>query len=75
MWKCPKSERKFKSLNQSHSCTKVELHDLFASKPLELLFAFDGILYRIMEWEPNDVGTTTKAIVFTIKKLGLSQRR
>jgi len=71
MWTCPKCERKFKTSNQSHSCTKVRLDDLFAGKPPELLLAFDGILYRVMEWEPNNVGTATKAIVFTNKKAWL----
>ena len=64
MWTSPKCERTFKASNQSHTCTKVVLDDLFSGKPPELLLAFDGILYRVMEWEPNDVGTATKAIVF-----------
>jgi len=71
MWTCPNCERVFKTNNQSHSCTKVELDDLFEGKPAELLLAFDGILYRVMEWQPNHVGTATKAIVFTTQKAWL----
>ena len=50
MWVCPKCEMKFKSTNQSHSCAKAGLDDLFDGKPPELYLAFDGILYRVMEW-------------------------
>lgn len=71
MWMCPTCERVFKTTNQSHSCTKVEIDDLFEGRPLELSLAFDGILYRVMEWQPNHVGTGKKAIIFTNKKAWL----
>lgn len=38
MWPYPKCERKLKATNQFHSCTKVELDELFAEKPAELLY-------------------------------------
>lgn len=71
MWTCPNCARNFKTTNQSHSCTQVDMGELFLGKPDELVMAFDGILMGVADWEPNSVGTAKKAIVFTNKKAWL----
>lgn len=71
MWTCPRCERVFKTTHQSHSCTQIELGELFLGKPDDLVLAFDDILLAVANWEPNHVGTATKSIVFTSQKAWL----
>ncbi len=71
MWTCPNCERSFKTTNQSHSCTKIEIGELFIGKPDDLVLAFDEILIAVADWNPNSIGTATKSIVFTSKKAWL----
>lgn len=71
MWTCPKCNRNFKSNNQSHSCTNIDMGVLFMGKPDELVLTFDAILQHTATWTPNSVGTATNSIVFTSKKAWL----
>ena len=71
MWTCPRCERKFKTTNQSHSCEKKDIGELFLGKPDELVLAFDTIMTQVMEWQPNSVGAAKYAVVFTNKKAWL----
>lgn len=71
MWRCPKCKRRFKSTNQSHSCTDIDMGELFIGKPDELVLAFDKLLQSVSKWEPNEVATATKSIVFTSNKAWL----
>jgi len=71
MWECPKCERQFKTINQSHSCSQKTLDDLFDKRPDNLILAFDKLLVTVMAWEPNSVGAAVNAIVFTNKKAWL----
>lgn len=71
MWTCPNCERNFKTTNQSHSCTDIDIGEFFIGKPDELVLAFDFILQSVAQWEPNSVGSATRSIVFTSKKAWL----
>lgn len=74
MWTCPKCERVFKTINQSHSCVAQDLGLLFLDKPDNLVLAFDGIMSAVLQWEPNAMGASKNAIVFTNKKAWLILR-
>jgi len=74
MWTCPKCERVFKTANQSHSCVPQDLGILFLDKPDHLVLAFDGIMSAVLQWEPNAMGASKNAIVFTNKKAWLIVR-
>lgn len=71
MWTCPKCERKFKTTNQSHMCTTIDIGELFLDKPDLLVLMFDTIVQVVMGWQPNYMGPSTKSIVFTNKKAWL----
>lgn len=71
MWTCPKCNRQFKIRNQSHTCVKKDIGELFLDKPDELVLAYDTLYQMVIPWLPNSVGATTKAIVFTSKKAWL----
>ena len=71
MWRCEKCNRRFKSKNQSHSCTDIDMGELFIGKPDELVLAFDKLLHLVVTWKPNEVATATKSIVFTSHKAWL----
>lgn len=71
MWTCPRCNRQFKTKNQSHSCVTKTIGDFFADKPDNLVLAFDQILTQVIDWEPNSVGTSQNAIIFTSKKAWL----
>lgn len=71
MWTCPRCNRKFKSTNQSHVCTTKDIGELFIDKPDELVLAFDRIMTTVMRWEPNYMGPSKNAVVFTNKKAWL----
>ena len=71
MWTCPDCERKFKTTNQSHTCVKVDIGELFIDKPDELVLAYDTLCQMVMPWQPNSVGATAKAIVFASQKAWL----
>lgn len=71
MWTCPNCDRNFKTANQSHSCTDIDIGELFLGKPDDLVIAFDEILQLTANWEPNSVGTATRSTVFTSKKAWL----
>ncbi|MDP5230082.1 MAG: DUF5655 domain-containing protein [Cellulophaga sp.] len=71
MWRCPKCERNFKTTNQSHSCTNIDMGELFMGKPDDLVLALDKLLIVTSQWEPNEVGVAKKSIVFTSKKAWL----
>lgn len=74
MWTCPKCERNFKTNNQSHTCTNIDMGELFLGKPDALVLAFDTLLQLVAQWEPNSVGAAKNAIVFTSKKAWLIVR-
>ena len=71
MWTCPKCNRLFKTKNQSHTCVNKDIGELFMDRPDELVLAYDTLYQSVMPWQPNSVGATTKAIVFTSKKAWL----
>ncbi|MEM6318159.1 MAG: DUF5655 domain-containing protein [Bacteroidota bacterium] len=71
MWQCSVCNRLFKTTNQSHVCTTKTLDDLFEGKPDNLILAFDKILVTVMDWEPNSVGASKNAVVFTNRKAWL----
>ena len=71
MWTCQKCERSFKSKNQSHSCTNIDMGELFIGKPDELVLVFDAILQHTADWEPNTIGTAKNSIVFSSQKAWL----
>lgn len=71
MWKCSKCERSFKCKNQWHSCTSLDMGELFLGKPDDLVLAFDRILEEVMHWDPTEVGVAKHSIVFTSKKAWL----
>ncbi|MEL6697108.1 MAG: DUF5655 domain-containing protein [Bacteroidota bacterium] len=71
MWTCPKCERNFKSKNQSHYCTQIDMDTLFEGKPEGLLLAFDELLVGVAGWEPLSVGVAKHAIVFASQKAWL----
>jgi hypothetical protein len=70
-WVCPKCKRRFKSANQSHSCTNKDIGELFLGKPDELVLAFDVLLQTTASWAPNSFGAATHSIVFTNSKAWL----
>jgi len=74
MWRCSKCERVFKTNNQSHTCTNIDMGELFLGKPDELVLALDKLFMVTAEWEPNEVGVAKNAIVFTSKKAWLIVR-
>ena len=71
MWQCPRCERLFKTTNQSHSCVQQDMGLLFEGKPDQLVIAFDALMTAVLNWEPNHVGSSKNAIVFTNKKAWL----
>ena len=71
MWQCPRCERMFKTKNQSHSCVQQDMGVLFENRPDNLVIAFDTLMTAVLNWEPNSVGTSKNAIVFTNKKAWL----
>lgn len=71
MWTCPRCERNFKSVNQSHMCTTKTIDDLFVNRPDNLVLAFDRLLTEVIDWEPCSVGTSTNTIIFTSQKAWL----
>ena len=71
MWRCNQCQRLFKAKNQSHSCTDIDMGELFLGKPDDLVLAFDKILQEVAGWAPNEVATAKHSIVFTSKKAWL----
>ena len=71
MWTCPKCNRQFKITNQSHTCVNKDIGELFLDKPDDLVLAYDTLYQIVVPWQPNSVGATHKAIVFTSKKAWL----
>jgi hypothetical protein len=49
MWRCEKCNRKFKSKNQWHSCTDIDMGELFLGKSDELVLAFDKLTSMVSE--------------------------
>ncbi len=74
MWQCPICERLFKTPNQSHSCVEQDLGVFFENKPDNLVIAFDSLMTSVLNWEPNSVGVSKNAIIFTNKKAWLIVR-
>ena len=74
MWQCPRCERLFKTSNQSHSCVQQDMGLLFEGKSDQLVIAFDALMTAVLNWEPNHVGASKNAIVFTNKKAWLIVR-
>jgi addiction module HigA family antidote len=62
MWTCPRCERRFKSPNQSHTCSDTTIGELFLDRSDELVLAFDRILQAVMQWQPNSVGAARHAV-------------
>jgi hypothetical protein len=71
MWKCSSCERLFKTANQSHSCAEQDLGVFFENRPDSLVMAFDSLMTSVLTWEPNSVGASKNAIIFTNKKAWL----
>ena len=71
MWTCPNCERLFKTTNQSHYCVNKTIDDLFLNRPDHLVLAFDKIMTRVLQWEPNSLGPSKHAVVFTNRKAWL----
>jgi len=71
MWTCPKCNRVFKARNQSHTCVNKDIGELFINRPDELVLAYDTLYNSVIDWKPNSVGATSKAIVFTSSKAWL----
>ncbi len=71
MWTCPKCERNFKTTNQSHTCSNVDMGELFLGKPDNLVLAFDALLMEVSKWTPCSAGTAKNSIVFASKKAWL----
>lgn len=71
MWMCPKCNRNFKSVNQSHMCSSNTIDDIFKDSPDHIVHAFDQVLINVIDWEPCSVGASTKSIVFTKEKAWL----
>lgn len=74
MWRCKKCERVFKVKNQSHTCTNIDMGELFLGKPDALVLALDKLLIETSNWMPNEVGVAKNTIVFTSKKAWLIVR-
>jgi len=74
MWKCSTCQRLFKTQNQSHSCVQQDLGIFFENKPDHLVIAFDSLMTSVLSWEPNSVGASKNAIIFTNKKAWLIVR-
>ena len=68
MWRCPDCERLFEKGGQSHTCTRIELGELFERKPDNMVLAFDAILQAIVPWEPNEVSVARHSIVCTSRR-------
>lgn len=71
MWTCPKCNRRFKTMHQSHSCTQLDAGELFFGKSDELVQAYDAIVQATKTWSPNSIGTAKHTIVFTSTKAWL----
>lgn len=71
MWTCPKCSRNFKTTNQSHTCSNIEIGELFMNKPDGLVLAFDKLLTLTADLYPNTIGTAKNSVVFTSKKAWL----
>lgn len=52
-------------------CSTKDIGELFLDKPDELVLAFDRVMTTVMEWQPNDVGSSIHSIVFTNHKAWL----
>ncbi|MEQ9299507.1 MAG: DUF5655 domain-containing protein [Cyclobacteriaceae bacterium] len=52
-------------------CTTKDIGELFLDKSDELVLAFDRIMMEVMLWQPNDLGASIHAIVFTNRKAWL----
>ncbi len=74
MWQCPICERLFKTPNQSHSCVEQDFGVFFENKSDNLVIAFDSLMTSVLNWEPNSVGVSKNAIIFTNKKAWLIVR-
>ena len=68
MWTRPKCNRRFKTMHQSYSCTKLDTGELFVGKPDEFVQAYDAIVQATKNWNTNSIGTAKHAIVFTSTK-------
>jgi hypothetical protein len=64
MWKCPECERVFKTKNQSHSCVKMELDDLFLDKPQCIRQMYEKILSECSKFCKLTTDTTRSCIYF-----------
>lgn len=70
-WICPRCKRRFKTANQSHSCSQKDIGELFIGRSDELVLLFDKIYQHTVRWEPNSVGAATNSIVFSNRKAWL----
>jgi hypothetical protein len=61
---CPDCERELLNEQQKHWCAKVDLKELFAGKPEELIFLFDKILAEVADWPGVLISTTPNCVVF-----------
>ncbi len=71
MWECPNCNRNFKSTNQSHTCSNIDIGELFVGKPDELVIIYQMLLDFTQELTPNSVGPAKNTVVFTSEKAWL----
>lgn len=64
MWKCPKCDRVFKTKNQSHSCVKIELDDLFLDKPLNIRQMYEKLHSECSKFSKLTTDTTRGCVYF-----------
>lgn len=55
-------------------CVEQDMDRLFENRPDNLILAFDALLTKVIDWEPNSVGASKNAIVFTNQKAWLIVR-
>ena len=71
MWQCPNCNRHFKSSNQSHMCSNMDVGELFIGKPDELVVIYEVLCEFANSLNPNTIGPAKNAIVFTSEKAWL----
>lgn len=64
MWICPKCNRQFRSINQSHSCVQTSIEDLFITKPDVVKLVYNKLHEKCMAFGKFSIDTTKSCIYF-----------
>ena len=65
MWTCPNCQRKFKNINQDHSCAVTDIESHFFNKDPKVKATFEKLMSEVSAFGPHTVNPVKHAILVT----------